>query len=105
MSVITQLHDTSASQAMKSSADANPCASYPSEPRLSTRAIRKDSSSSMTAIRSSLDKHRPFPGCEPRRMVATAILPWDDGMRNYTRVLGLRYGRHPGVDYVRHPDQ
>src|SRR5918995_3498006 len=97
MSVMTQSYDASASQAMNSSADANPRAPYPNEPRHSTRAIRKDSSSSMTAIRSSLNAHRPFPEFGLRRIVGIAILAGDYGTRNYTGVLRRRYGRGLGL--------
>src|SRR5215203_3801789 len=101
MSVMTQLQDASTSQEMNSSADANPHAPYPSEPRDSTRAIRNDSSSSMTAIRDSLNALRPFPGFGIRRIVADH---YSGRLRRRQELYaGVRLA--PGVDHLRHPDQ
>src|SRR5277367_3793214 len=62
MSVMTQSHEPCASAARNSAADANPRAPYSSEQSDSTSAVRNGSSSSMTAIKSSFDTLRPFPG-------------------------------------------
>src|SRR5258706_12220036 len=59
MSVMTQSHEISPLAAKNSSADANPRARYPSEQSESTSASRNGSSSSMTAIKGSLDTHHP----------------------------------------------
>src|ERR1700730_9080468 len=61
MSVMMQSHEPCALAARNSSADANPRTPYASEPSDSTSAVRNGSSSSMTAIRGSLDTHHPFP--------------------------------------------
>src|ERR1700723_3617144 len=62
MSVITQSENRHPSPPRNSSADVNPRAPYPCEQSDSTSAIRKESSSSMTAIESSRDTYPPFPG-------------------------------------------
>src|SRR5258708_36586443 len=66
MSVMTQSQEPSPSTATNSSADANPRTLYPNEQSDSTSAVRNDSSSSMTAIKSSLDTHHPFPWVCPQ---------------------------------------
>src|SRR5215475_2850775 len=56
---MTQSYGSVPSPAINSSADANPRAPYPSEESESTSATRNDSSSSMTAIKRSLDTDHP----------------------------------------------
>src|SRR6202035_955619 len=92
MSVMTRSHDPSPSPSINSSADANPRAPYPNEQRDSTSAIRKDSSSSMTAIDSSPDTHHPFIPDYPLSRIFLRGLEWRVShvageARNYTRVL------------------
>src|SRR6185369_6711374 len=104
MSVMTHFQDACASQAMKSSADTNPRALYPSEPRLSTRAMRNDSSSSTTAIRNSLDTSS-FPRISPRRIVGSLFWHVMPLLGTYTGVLLRHLRQRPRADQVRHPDQ
>src|SRR5918994_1307182 len=103
MSVMTQLHDASASHAINSSADANPRAAYPSEPTHSTRAIRNGSSSSMTAIRRSLNAHRPLPDMGQGQKVCNSGM----GERHQELYAGVTPHLQPrsDADHVRHPDQ
>src|ERR1700730_2039508 len=105
MSVMTQSHDPSPPPATNSSADANPHAPYPSEPSDSTSAIRSDSSSSMTAIKSSLDTHRPFPDLAADGGAGdnNFCMPWErQGTIHecYTRPLWPL-----GLDHFGHPDE
>jgi hypothetical protein len=87
-SVTMQSHDLSPFAATNSSAEANPRAPYPSEQSDSTSAIRNDSSSSITAIRGSLDTQRPFPRFGRRqRSGGTTIFACRRSDGNYTRVL------------------
>src|SRR5262249_20946756 len=61
MSVMTQSYGSVPSPVKNSSADANPRAPYPSEDSASTSATRNDSSSSMIAIKGSLDtSYHPY---------------------------------------------
>src|SRR6266436_5155855 len=85
MSVMTQSHEFSPLAARNSSADANPRARYPSEQSESTSAVRNGSSSSMTAIRGSLDTHHPRVCCNRLRGEQLSHLTGAPG--HYTRVL------------------
>src|SRR5882757_4325242 len=67
MSVMIQSHEFSPLAAKSSSPDANPRARYPSEQSDSTSAVLNGSSSSITAIRGSLDTHHPGYGCGRRQ--------------------------------------
>src|SRR6266849_3480262 len=86
MSVITQSHELSPLAARNSSPDANPRARYPSEQSDSTSAVLNGSSSSMTAIRGSLDTHHPGLWLRPAA-AARAVVASDGAPENYTRVL------------------
>src|ERR1700722_9474191 len=104
---MTPSHDPSPFTATNSSADANPRAPYPSEWSDSTSARRKDSSSSMTAISSSLDTHHPLPG-PGRRNRALQLSHAVKASRNYTRVLGDLLSPlviPPGFEHFGHPDE
>src|SRR5215475_9780545 len=94
--------------AINSSADAYPCASYPSEESESTSATRNDSSSSMTAIRCSPDTDRPFPWiCAETRSQEWKVLPKEAAAVNYTAVLSLcpRPLWLLGLDHLGHPHE
>src|SRR6267378_2913645 len=101
MSVMTQSHEFPPLAAKNSSADANPRARYPSEQSESTSASRNGSSSSMTAIKGSLDTHHPRVwvrvGGGERAVVASgrATTTLYRGVTQRLRGLGLDYVGHP----------
>src|SRR5215470_17601586 len=99
MSVTTQSHDLSPPPAMNSSADANPWASYPSEPSDSASAIRNELSSSMTAIRGSRPTHHPLPRFRPQdREIGNIFLSHRARPRKlYTSMMFTAHVGHPDV--------
>src|ERR1700726_583671 len=105
MSVITQSHALSPSTATNSSADANPRTPYPSEQSDSTSAVRNGSSSSMTAIKGSLDTHHPFSlGLAAHHSRANSCGTASRGAKLYRGVMPS-FSRLPGLDHIGHADQ
>src|SRR5262249_600761 len=85
------------SPAINSSADANPRAPYPSDESESTSAARNDLSSSITAIKCSVDTDHPFSGiCGDGEPQERAVLPNGAASMNYTAVLLLSSATHYG---------
>src|SRR5215510_2499320 len=109
MSVMTQLYGSVPSPAKNSSADANPRAPYPNEDSASTTATRNDSSSSMTAIKGSLDTtYQPF-SVDLRGVIEfrLGVLFHKRHQGNYTAVSLLPFPTLwlPGFDHLGHPDE
>src|SRR5215470_13273873 len=87
---MTQSYGSVPSPATNSSADANPRTPYPSEESESTSATRNDLSSSMTAIKRSVDTDLPFPGFARRRNPGTGSLASTGGINElYSSVIAM----------------
>src|SRR5713101_8176923 len=108
MSVMTQSHELSPLAAKNSSPDANPRARYPSEQSDSTSAVRNGSSSSMTAMRGSLDTHNPRGyahevGQGPCAHLAHGRAPMDfDCDLAYSKIAGYLLVHLPGRHHHHH---
>src|SRR3984893_11948296 len=105
MSVMMQSHEPCALAARNSSADANPRTPYPSEQSDSTSAVRNGSSSSLTAIKGSLDTHHPFSlGLAAHHSRAYSCGTPTRGAKLYRGVMPS-FSRLPGLDHIGHADQ
>src|ERR1700738_1343860 len=106
MSVTTQSHELSPPAAKNSSADANPRARYSNEQSDSTSAVRNGSSSSITAIRGSLDTHHPRGMAAAGGSEESSCCIWRGRQNTIHECYMLpRRSRCLGLDHFGHPHE